>query len=57
LCIEGAEAVEFIVNHAEVSIAFAQGTKLPLVLTVCCHLAFFLPIFHSACPLCNYFAD
>ncbi|CAK9222646.1 unnamed protein product [Sphagnum troendelagicum] len=28
----GAEAVEFIVNHAEVSIAFAQGTKLPLMI-------------------------
>ncbi|KAM7470726.1 hypothetical protein LguiA_008909 [Lonicera macranthoides] len=29
----GANAVEFIINHAEVSIAFVQETKLPAILT------------------------
>ncbi|CAK9161682.1 unnamed protein product [Ilex paraguariensis] len=29
----GANAVEFIINHAEVSIAFVQGSKLPAILT------------------------
>lgn len=29
--ISGANAVEFIINHAEVSVAFVQENKLPAV--------------------------
>jgi len=34
LCATGANAVEFIINHAEVSIAFVQDSKIPSVSSI-----------------------
>jgi hypothetical protein len=34
LCVTGPNAVEFIINHAEVSIAFVQQSKIPSVSSI-----------------------
>jgi hypothetical protein len=45
LCLTGPNAVEFIINHAEVSIAFVQENKIP---SVCSSSFFELNVFTIA---------
>jgi len=41
LCLPGPNAVEFIINHAEVSIAFVQEKKIPSVCSSSLSTTFF----------------